>query len=109
MQTSCLNSANRFCYKNELVKESNISLKTFIKNEELYNFYVVNLNNIVDNYELGSILYSFLANIMTNMAMDRLILILNNKKVDPSLILIIIVNGLLIPALTGNSGERKII
>ena len=43
--------------KNELVKESNISLKTFIKNEELYNFYVVNLNNIVDNYELGSILY----------------------------------------------------
>ena len=46
---------------------------------------------------------------MTNMSMARLILILNNKKVDPSLILIIIVNGLLIPALTGNSGERKII
>lgn len=43
--------------KNELVKESNISLKTFIKNKELYDFYINNLNNIVDNYELGSILY----------------------------------------------------
>lgn len=43
--------------KNELVKESNISLKTFIKNPELYEFYINNLNNIVDNYELGSILY----------------------------------------------------
>ena len=43
--------------KNELVKESKISLNTFIKNEELYDFYIDNLNNIVDNYELGSILY----------------------------------------------------
>merc|ERR1711966_104901 len=42
--------------KNEFVKESKIPLETFIRNKELYDFYVVNLNNVVDNYELGSIL-----------------------------------------------------
>ncbi|MDA9216553.1 hypothetical protein N9O88_01875, partial [bacterium] len=42
--------------KNEFVKESKIPLKTFIRNKELYDFYVVNLNDVVDNYELGTIL-----------------------------------------------------
>ena len=42
--------------KNDLVKESKENLNKLIKDKELYEFYINNLNKEVDNYELGTIL-----------------------------------------------------